>query len=76
MNRKIVSDGQPSLNLSSSKVKTPFMKVHSIGDKLIEKYSPIVKIASTETKKKTSVKRQQRSPWTKPVRFHNQSILF
>lgn len=66
MNRKSVLDGTPPLDLTFKSEKTPFVKVHSVGDKALEKYSPIVKSITTETKPKPHpVVRQKRNPWTK-----------
>lgn len=68
MNRKIVSDATPPLDPSHKTGNLPFVKVSSIGDKLFEKYSPIVKGELAVTKKKPPpLARQKRIPWTKAV---------
>lgn len=68
MHRNSVSDGKSRLDRKLETEKTPFMKVHSVGDKLFNECSPIVKNATTETKKAPPrAVRQKRNPWTKEV---------
>ena len=68
MNRKNVSDVTPTLDATPKTGNFPYVKVRSIGDKLIDKYSPIVKSDLTAAKKKAPpLARQKRNPWTPEV---------
>ena len=73
MNQNSGSDASPSLPVDPTfkSEKTPFVKVRSVDEKVLEKHSPIVKYATAETKKKPHpVVRQKRNPWTKEVRYN------
>jgi hypothetical protein len=68
MNRKSVSDVTPPLGPTPKTGDLPYVKVRSIGDKLIEKYSPIAKHELAAANKKTPpLARQKRNPWTTDV---------
>ena len=70
MNRRIVSDVASPSDLTTKKGNLPFVKVHSIGSKVLEKYSPIAKgKVAAEVKKNLSPRpRQKRVTWTEKVR--------
>lgn len=68
MNRKNVSDATPPLHPTHKTGNLPFVKFSSIGDKVFEKYSPIVKGEQAVSKKNPPpLARQKRNPWTKAV---------
>lgn len=68
MNRKNVSDATPPLHPTHKTGNLPFVKFSSIGDKVFEKYSPIVKGEQAVSKKTPPpLARQKRNPWTKAV---------